>query len=116
MAYKIRSVADLTNDLECEKYEKEHVLFRGQTDDSPLIPRLGRINGIEDLRLTETKMLDDFSREAVPYLGTAPKSAWDLLAIAQHYGMATRLGCDRRIMYQTFRRKIRLRNVFKQAY
>jgi hypothetical protein len=39
----------------------------------------------------ERRMIDYFERAAVPYLRHAPKTRLELLAVAQHHGMATRL-------------------------
>lgn len=67
------------------------VLFRGQSSDQPLLPKIARLNLAEDLRVTEVEMLTDFKRQSIPYLNQIPTSDWDWLALAQHHGMATRL-------------------------
>ncbi len=36
-------------------------------------------------------MLEDFRLQALPYLELQPENDWDWLALAQHFGMATRL-------------------------
>jgi hypothetical protein len=72
-------------------------LFRGQNADKPLLPRIARLaekKGIPfaDVTDIERKMLQRFRRESVPMLGTAGTiTNWELLSIAQHQGMPTRL-------------------------
>jgi len=70
-----------------------HVLFRGQRSNWPLLPRIARLTlrPDDDLLSAEKRMFEDFQRQALPFIGVAPKSDWDWLALAQHHGMATRL-------------------------
>lgn len=75
------------------------ILFRGQTNDDELLPGIGR--KIKDehgnfvspkiLKDTEQSMLDLFHKRLPNYIETSFANSWDLLAIAQHHGMATRL-------------------------
>lgn len=75
--------------------------FRGVENASyKLLPSLGRdkprLNRDEpNVKITEIEhyMLGFFKRQAIPYLGTeiARYDDWDLLPIAQHYGLRTRL-------------------------
>lgn len=67
------------------------VIFRGQTKDLPLIPSVGRKKSFSDVLRNEEKMLRDFEREALPYLNIKPENDWQLLALAQHNGLPTRL-------------------------
>jgi hypothetical protein len=72
-------------------------LFRGQNTDKPLLPRIVRLaqkNGIPLAKVTEIerKMLQRFRRESAPMLGSSRgETDWQLLSIAQHQGMPTRL-------------------------
>ena len=72
-------------------------LFRGQNTDKPLLPRIVRLaqeKGISfaQMKGIEQKMLERFRRESVPMLEPARElTAWELLSIAQHQGMPTRL-------------------------
>lgn len=69
----------------------ESVLFRGQCDDKPLLPKIARLNTAEGVLVAERRMFEDFKRQALPHLDHTPESDWDWLALAQHFGMATRL-------------------------
>lgn len=71
--------------------ETEHFLFRGQREDYPLIPRLGRLRFDERCSQAERKMLAELKRRSHPFLNRSLESDWEWLALAQHHGMATRL-------------------------
>ena len=73
--------------------QKENILFRGQQQDWPLLPKLARIKLKPDKRLnpTEDEMLKDFERLSLPHININLEHRLDKLAFAQHNGMATRL-------------------------
>lgn len=77
-------------------------IYRGLKDaDFILIPKIGRYkklwgsNGLKPAsanRLSEElSILRLFKERAIPFLNPLPKSDWEWLAIAQHYGLPTRL-------------------------
>ena len=72
---------------------KKRTLFRGQPRDWTLLPRIARDLLPERVEGVERQMLKEFQARSIPYLNPPPKEDeyWDWLAIAQHYGMATRL-------------------------
>jgi len=74
--------------------KNDELLFRGQGIDRPLIPKIGRLN----LRIknngivkTEKLILEEFRRGILPLTEFKPENDWDLLALAQHHGLPTRL-------------------------
>jgi hypothetical protein len=70
-------------------------LFRGQPVDKPLLPKFAREaqkNHLAEAPEVEKRLLDDFSRLALPHLSSArPRNRIEWLAVAQHHGLATRL-------------------------
>tara|TARA_R110002110_G_scaffold69672_2_gene187668 strand:- start:45 stop:818 length:774 start_codon:yes stop_codon:yes gene_type:complete len=66
-------------------------LFRGQNQDYPLLPKLARLNLRGEIKKIESLMLDEFERMVLPLSEFQPKDKWDLLALAQHHGLPTRL-------------------------
>ena len=75
----------------------EDILFRGQQQDWPLIPRIDRLKLKKRLRPTESQMFRDLQRTGHPYVrhfqfrNEKKELCIDPLAFAQHNGMATRL-------------------------
>lgn len=71
-------------------------LFRGQNTRDCLLPRIMRLakqKGISpgEINRIEQRMLDRFRRESIPMLHSRELADWELLSIAQHWGMPTRL-------------------------
>ena len=91
----IASVADFVSGLQQSGMARR--LFRGQNTDKCLLPRIMRLakeKGIQPQALEniERKMLERFRRESVAILpGARDLTSWELLSIAAHHGMPTRL-------------------------
>ena len=69
----------------------DHIVFRGQRNQLPLIPSIGRDKGRKLWFSSEIEVLEEFKREALPYLGHTPNNDWQWLSVAQHNRLPTRL-------------------------
>lgn len=78
----VEEVKEITRD--------ELVLYRGQHRSEPLLPRIARKNPQLDTTETEKQMVAELRRQAGYHL-TGQADYRDILVIAQHHGMATRL-------------------------
>ena len=67
------------------------LIFRGQHVDKPLLPKLARLELKGNMANIERIMLEEFKRGSVPLTEIKPENNWDLLALAQHHGLPTRL-------------------------
>jgi len=86
------SFIEETKEAEIALGNKADFLFRGQSTDEPLVPRLARLKPKgSDLNKLERLMLDDFERHSLPFREYEMIDQWDLLALAQHHGLPTRL-------------------------
>jgi len=90
MAIKISSIESYV-DYISKNFNSEEILFRGQPLDMPLLPKIARLKYTIDSFEAEKKMINDFEIQAFPYLEFTPKNKFELLALAQHHGLATRL-------------------------
>lgn len=90
--FEICSVDDLHRVLQ-ENWEQRS-LYRGEDSASyELRPKYGRFQA-QDARNDKAKeiaLLDEFKRRAVPMTQQSPENDWEWLALAQHFGLATRL-------------------------
>ncbi|MFA9392966.1 MAG: FRG domain-containing protein [Prolixibacteraceae bacterium] len=67
------------------------IIFRGQINNKPLIPVIGRNKEREMFFNNEEKIIETFKREAIPHIKFHVDNDWQWLAIAQHNGIPTRL-------------------------
>jgi type I restriction enzyme M protein len=93
----ISSVAQLSELIESEfkNEERTTVLYRGHGAASfSLRPKVGRLLPSPNSTRTtvnERTMLELFRRQSADRLELVPANDWEILAIAQHHGLATRL-------------------------
>lgn len=72
----------------------DEMLFRGQSQDWPLIPKIGRIekrDKRDHIKEVEGRITREFKRRQGSFSGINCDNDWELLCIAQHHGMPTRL-------------------------
>lgn len=66
-------------------------LFRGQSVGLPLLPKLVRADPLRDVTEIERNMLAELKRQGPLLMSIGQSTDIELLALAQHHGMATRL-------------------------
>ncbi len=71
------------------------LLFRGQRRDLPLLPRLARLDREHKLKgkikKIEQLIIREFTRTSRLLSKSIPEDKWDVLSLAQHHGLPTRL-------------------------
>lgn len=82
-----------------QKYSAD-VIYRGVSRKSyKLLPKVGREKTLScynrhreygTLIEYEQAIMQEFEKDAIPYIGTTPRSEWEWWAIAQHHGLPTR--------------------------
>lgn len=90
---KKQPLTDLTGYLAIVAKAKKNdvILFRGQSRNLPLLPKIARKDPIVDTTPVEKEMLSELRRRGEIFLNGHSPDDWDLLVQAQHFGMATRL-------------------------
>jgi hypothetical protein len=86
----VARVAEIKKEQIAQDNEND-LLFRGQPCDKPLLPKVGRMAPKGERGKIERLLLKEFERESLPFREFEPKDKWDLLALAQHHGLPTRL-------------------------
>jgi hypothetical protein len=80
-----------------QEYGRKTILFRGVKDiNYELVPKVGRYNKFKQLTIEkfekeERTMLRLFRESAWPTLSNIKSTDWEILALAQHHGLPTRL-------------------------
>jgi FRG domain-containing protein len=97
VAYEIHTVSQFLNKIEQLKEAEEKrgnkadFIFRGQPCDKSLRPKLAR-RVTKGTRLKIEKLIfEEFKRTSFALTDLQPQSDWDFLALAQHFGLPTRL-------------------------
>jgi len=94
---KIDSVQQYVDLIDKEKESAENAgndadfIFRGQRRDLPLLPKLARLDLRGEIKNIENLIIDEFRRASMPLSEFQPKDDWDILSLAQHHGLPTRL-------------------------
>ncbi len=70
---------------------KTDFLFRGQRTDESLQPRLARLRLRGEIEKIETLIVKEFKRTSVAHSSYKMDDEWDILSLAQHFGLPTRL-------------------------
>ena len=80
------SLVDQTKSSEFSRGNKADFLFRGQSTDEPLVPRIARLKPKgPDLEKLENLMLADYDRQSLPFREFDTTDQWDLLVIWGHH-------------------------------
>lgn len=88
-------ITSFQNYLDCiEAIQKKGYdinLFRGQANNSPLLPSIARQFPKFDTTEIEKEMLRDLKRRSLLLINKPPRDDWEWLVFAQHFGLKTRL-------------------------
>lgn len=88
---EIRLVSELIEHTTRAELDNKKVIFRGQSREGDLIPGIARTDPKMDTVEIEKEMLAQLKRIALTKFPQNFESEWELLAMAQHYEMKTRL-------------------------
>ena len=67
------------------------ILFRGQPIKGNLLPSVARNNPKRDTTKNEKKVIEQLRLTGATFLAGSNPSSWDMLVLAQHFGLKTRL-------------------------
>jgi hypothetical protein len=89
---QIKSIDQFIRDIVAMKTEEfDFFIFRGQQVNAPLVPSIARYHHGQDITNIEKQMLLDLKRRGKLLLPDTLSEEWELLILAQHYGLKTRL-------------------------
>ena len=99
--YRECSIANINEYIKCIGKEKSRLekagnkvdlIFRGQTCcDDDLVPKIVRLIPHGPLLGVEQLIITDFKRKYLPFVDNKEMDEWNVLALAQHHGLPTRL-------------------------
>lgn len=87
----ICSFSDYIYEIEDLDETSELVLFRGQATEGNLLPSVCRDNPKKNTTKAERDTLNELRRMGSSLISSPDMSDWDLLVVAQHFGLKTRL-------------------------
>ncbi|MDE9442293.1 FRG domain-containing protein [Xenorhabdus bovienii] len=87
----VSSFSDFIHVVETLSTHSELMLFRGQCKKGNLLPSIARENPNVDSADVEKEMLEELKRMGSSILPPNDLNDWELLVVAQHFGMKTRL-------------------------
>ena len=85
---KVRSLEEFLDVLSDSK--DDLYLFRGQSRKKPLLPKIARPDPNKNTGKTEREMIAELRRRGAMLI-EQHHDEWDILVVAQHFGMKTRL-------------------------
>ncbi|MGA4453446.1 FRG domain-containing protein [Pseudomonas fortuita] len=88
---EIKGMSDFVEKLNAYDLLSYHALFRGQATEGNLLPSVARRDSKVDSTALEFELLAQFARIGVTKISSHHNSLWDLLILAQHFGLKTRL-------------------------
>ena len=87
----VSSFAEFVSAVEALAGDSRLLLFRGQSTKGNLLPRVARPDASIDTTAAEREMLIQLRRLGAALLPAQEPDDWDLLVLAQHFAMSTRL-------------------------
>jgi len=69
----------------------DSLLFRGQNQNLPLVPKIGRTKANIYFERVEAKLISEIKRRGDKLVKNSDLNDWELLVYVQHFGLATRL-------------------------
>lgn len=93
MSKSIFTIESVSQFVQVFEAKGRSLFYRGQSQDWPLVPSIGRLGngGFEVLREFEKMILSEFRRLSSPYLRKVPNTPSEWILHAQHHGLPTRL-------------------------
>ena len=90
-SYRVESAVEFIRKMDVVLPADTFYLFRGQPIKGNLLPGIARKNPQIDTTATEKEVLEQFSLLGHSHLEKAGPTQLDLMVVAQHYGLKTRL-------------------------